>query len=194
MFFVFCADDVVLDRNAVRVLVDEAVVSNAGIVGPKLVLTARATSTVDVGWLVDRYGEAWSIVGPRHNQEQHDAVRDVFFVSAGRCSCAATCSPRSTASTPHARPRRTDLAWRARIAGAGAWSLPPRRAAWCCRSRGGRAHDTGRRTRAHTWAVAGNLQDRVVVVAGVDVPARLAPHTGRGGVASHARPGELQRC
>ncbi len=120
MFFVICADDVVLDPAAVRLLVDEAITSNAGVVGPKLVSDAAPDALVDVGWLVDRYGEAWGIAEPgERDQEQHDAVRDVFFVSARamlvRCDLfAALGGFDGLCASAAAR----DLAWRARLAGA----------------------------------------------------------------------------
>ncbi|HEY3832233.1 MAG TPA: glycosyltransferase [Acidimicrobiia bacterium] len=130
-FFVFCADDVVLDRNAVRMLADEAIASNAGIVGPKLVSDAARDELVDVGWLIDRYGEAWSIAEPgERDQEQHDAVRDVFFVSARamlvRCDLFTALDGFDAACAAAAA---RDLAWRARIAGARVVVAPEARAA-----------------------------------------------------------------
>ncbi len=131
MFFVFCADDVVLDRSALRVLVDEAVASNAGVVGPKLVADDARDVLVDVGWLVDRYGEAWSIAEPgERDQEQHDAARDVFFVSARamlvRCDLFAALGGFDPSCGPAAA---RDLAWRARVAGARVVVAPDARGA-----------------------------------------------------------------
>ena len=81
-FLLFCHDDVTPDRDAVRCMVEEAYRSNAGIVGPKFVDDERPEILLEVGMTVDRYGVPFSGIEPDEvDQEQHDAVRDVFFVS-----------------------------------------------------------------------------------------------------------------
>ena len=81
-FLLFCHDDVVLDPDAVSVMVEEAYRSNAGIVGPKLVDYDHPEILLEVGMAVDHYGVPFSGIEPDEvDQEQHDAVRDVFFVS-----------------------------------------------------------------------------------------------------------------
>src|SRR5262249_32737679 len=81
-FLLFCHDDVVLDPDAVRALVEEAYRSNAGIIGPKLVDYDRPEVLLEVGMTVDHYGVPFSTIEPGEiDQEQHDGVRDVFFVS-----------------------------------------------------------------------------------------------------------------
>jgi GT2 family glycosyltransferase len=78
-FFCFLHDDVALEPDTIRLLVEELYRSNAGIVGPKLVEWDRPGVLQHVGFAVDRFGETDPIVEPGEtDQEQHDAVRDVF--------------------------------------------------------------------------------------------------------------------
>ena len=80
-FFCFLHDDVALEPDAIRLLVEEMYRSNAGIVGPKLVEWGDPTVLQHVGYAVDRFGEIDPLVEPGEtDQEQHDAVRDVFAV------------------------------------------------------------------------------------------------------------------
>jgi GT2 family glycosyltransferase len=78
-FFLFCHDDVALAPETVRVLVEELYRSNAGVVGPKLVSWDDPGVLQHVGLGLDRFGEVDPITEPgEYDQEQHDAVRDVF--------------------------------------------------------------------------------------------------------------------
>lgn len=80
-FFCFCHDDVALDRDAVRVMVEELYRSNAGLVGPKLVTWDEPGVLQHVGLGLDRFGEIDPITEPgEYDQEQHDGVRDVFVL------------------------------------------------------------------------------------------------------------------
>jgi GT2 family glycosyltransferase len=83
--FVFLHDDAAPDPDAIRLLVEEAFRSNAGIVCPKLVEWDEPLRLLGVGASADKAG----VVRPygRHelDQEQHDAVRDVF-VAPGGCT------------------------------------------------------------------------------------------------------------
>ena len=80
-FYLFCHDDVALAPDAVRLLVEEALRSNASVVGPKLVHWDRPDELLDVGFDVDKLGHAAPRVEPGElDQEQHDAVTDVFAV------------------------------------------------------------------------------------------------------------------
>ncbi len=80
-FFLFLHDDVALERDAVTQLVAEIYRSNAGIVGPKLLEWDEPSVLQSVGFGADRFGVALSAVEPGElDQEQHDAVRDVFFL------------------------------------------------------------------------------------------------------------------
>src|SRR5438270_200249 len=85
-YLLFCHDDAAPDPDAVRLLVEEAMRSNAGIVGPKLVQWERPERLADVGLAVDRVGVAHPVVERGElDQEQHDGVRDVFAVP-GACT------------------------------------------------------------------------------------------------------------
>ena len=83
-FFVFCHDDVALAPNTLRLLVQEAVRSNAGIVGPKYVDWDDPARIRQVGLLVDKTGAPISPVEIGElDQEQHDSVQDMFAVPGG---------------------------------------------------------------------------------------------------------------
>lgn len=80
-FFCFTHDDVVLRPDTVTKLIEETFRSNAGVVGPKLVQWDDPSVLQHVGLGADRIGEIDSLIEPdERDQEQHDAVRDVFFL------------------------------------------------------------------------------------------------------------------
>jgi GT2 family glycosyltransferase len=80
-FFCFLHDDVALDPSTISELVAETYRSNAGIVGPKLVDWDRPAVLQHVGLSADRVGIALETAEAGElDQEQHDAVRDVFCV------------------------------------------------------------------------------------------------------------------
>ena len=80
-FFCFCHDDVVLEPDVVRALVEELYRSNAGVVGPKLVSWDDPSVLQHVGLGLDRFGEVDPVTEPgEYDQEQHDAVSDVFVL------------------------------------------------------------------------------------------------------------------
>ncbi len=80
-FFLLCHDDIAPEPDAVRTLVAELFRSNAGIVGPKLTEWDEPRRLQHVGLGLDRFGEVDPIVEPgEYDQEQHDAVRDVFVL------------------------------------------------------------------------------------------------------------------
>ena len=156
-FLLFCHDDVVLGPDAVSVMVEEAYRSNAGIVGPKLVDYDHPEVLLEVGMAVDHYGVPFSGIEPGEiDQEQHDAVRDVFFVSDAVMLVRTDLFHELGGFDPATFPGSDDLdlCWRARLAGAACSSRPtpafgtggPR-----CRTRGRRAgttRGTSRRSRA----------------------------------------------
>ncbi|MCQ3811474.1 MAG: glycosyltransferase [Acidimicrobiia bacterium] len=83
-FFVICHDDVALAPNTLRLLVQEAVRSNAGIVGPKYVDWDDPSRIRQVGLLVDKTGVPIPTVEIGElDQEQHDSVQDMFAVPGG---------------------------------------------------------------------------------------------------------------
>lgn len=80
--FLLLDDRMVLEPTAVSRLVDELSRSNAGLVGPKIVDADDPRILRSVGWIVDRIGEIDDGLEPDEiDQEQHDAVRDVFGLS-----------------------------------------------------------------------------------------------------------------
>lgn len=120
-FLLFCHSDVVPEPSAVRMLVEEAYRSNAAIIGPKLVDVARPEILREVGWSIDRFGVPHSeIERDELDQEQHDAVRDVFFVSDACVLIRADLFTELGGFDPDCDPgaRSLDLCWRARLAAA----------------------------------------------------------------------------
>lgn len=116
-----CHDDVAPAPDAVRQLVEEAFRSNAGVVGPKLVEWDRPHHLLQVGMDCDR----WGLPVPRVergelDQEQHDAVRDVFVAPGGcflvRADLFDTLGGLDTAMA--AMGEDVDLCWRAQVLGA----------------------------------------------------------------------------
>lgn len=80
-FYLFCHDDVRLDPDVIQVMVEEAYRSNAGIVGGKVVQWDQPDRILQVGMGADKTGAPAPIVERGElDQEQHDAVRDVFYV------------------------------------------------------------------------------------------------------------------
>jgi hypothetical protein len=120
-FLLVVHDDVRLDPDATRLLVEETFRSNAGIAGAKLVDWDEPDRLLQVGMSIDKTGWPASLVDRGElDQEQHDAVRDVSTCPAGARSSAPTCSGRSAAST-------RSCAWRARTstcAGGPTWPAP----------------------------------------------------------------------
>jgi GT2 family glycosyltransferase len=120
-FLLFCHDDVVLAPDTVRVMVEEAYRSNAAIVGPKLVDYERPDVLLEVGMAVDHYGVPFSGIEPGEiDQEQHDAVRDVFYVSTAAMLVRSDLFRELGGFDPATSPGfdDVDLCWRARLAGA----------------------------------------------------------------------------
>ncbi len=120
-FLLFCHDDITPDPDAVRLLVEEAYRSNAGIVGPKLVDQEHPEILLEVGMAVDHYGVPYSGIEPDEvDQEQHDGVRDVFFVSDAAMLVRTDLFHELGGFDPATFPGAddVDLCWRARLVGA----------------------------------------------------------------------------
>ena len=82
-FFLFCHHDVALAPDALRLMVEESLRSNAGVVGPKIVNWDRPDELLEIGSSVDKLGYLIPRIEPGElDQEQHDAVSDVFVVSS----------------------------------------------------------------------------------------------------------------
>lgn len=85
-FYLLCHDDIAPEPGVVRLLVEEAFRSNAAVVGPKLVAWDDERQLLQVGEGIDHAGYAAPIVDRGElDQEQHDAVRDVFTIP-GACT------------------------------------------------------------------------------------------------------------
>ncbi len=130
-FFLVCHDDVALDPDAVQVMVGEAYRSNAAIVGPKLVDAEDPEVLLDVGRAIDRLGGSHTGIEPGEvDQEQHDGVRDVFYVSSAAMLVRADLFRELEGFDPDTFPgsEDLDLCWRARLAGARVMVAPDARA------------------------------------------------------------------
>src|SRR5882757_2413075 len=131
VFLLFCHDDVVLDPDAARLLVEEAYRSNAGIIGLKLVVRDNPDVLLEVGMSIDHYGVPFAGIEPDEvDQEQHDGVRDVFYVSHAAMLVRADLFHELGGFDPAAGPDSADidLCWRARLAGARVIVAPAARA------------------------------------------------------------------
>ncbi len=130
-FFLVCHDDVALDPDAIQVMVGEAYRSNAAIVGPKLVEAENPEVLLDVGRALDRLGGSHTGIEPGEvDQEQHDGVRDVFYVSSAAMLVRADLFHELEGFDPDTFPgsEDLDLCWRARLAGARVMVAPDARA------------------------------------------------------------------
>lgn len=126
-FHLLCHDDVALAPDAVRALVQEAYRSNAGIVGPKLVQWDDPGRILQVGVQIDKSGhEINGVDRGELDQEQHDAVRDVFCIPGAatlvRADLFTTLGGYDPAITYLGED--LDLCWRAQVAGARVLVVP----------------------------------------------------------------------
>jgi len=120
-FLIFCHDDVAPEPNALRLMVEESLRSNAGIVAPKLVDWDRDDRLLSVGLSVDKTGATAPLVDRGElDQEQHDSVRDVFAASSAcllvRADLFAELGGFDPAMADYGAD--VDLCWRAQVAGA----------------------------------------------------------------------------
>ena len=120
-----------LEPSTIRLLVEEAYRSNAGIVGPKLVDADNPEVLLEVGMAIDRFGVPYSGIEPGElDQEQHDGVRDVFYVSSAAMLLRADLFAELAGFDPETFPggEDLDLCWRARLIGARVLVAPDARA------------------------------------------------------------------
>jgi hypothetical protein len=111
-------------------MVEEAYRSNAAICGPKLVDWDRPEVLVDVGRAIDRFGGSHTGIEPGElDQEQHDSVRDVFYVTSATMLVRADLFIALNGFDQDAFPgsEDLDLCWRARLAGARVLVVPDAR-------------------------------------------------------------------
>jgi len=130
-YFAVLHGDVAPDADAVRLLVEEALRSNAGIVGPKLVEWDAPERLLGVGLAVDKTGAVAPVVERGElDQEQHDAVRDVFAVPAACLLVRSDLFDALDGFDPEMREQGddVDLCWRAQLVGARVLVAPAARA------------------------------------------------------------------
>jgi len=126
-FFLLMHDDVALEPDAVRLLVEEMFRSNAGLAGPKLVDWDEPRVLSSIGFEVDRFGELDDGLEVHEiDQEQHDAVRDVFALSSACLMVRADLFRRigGFESTIAFHGESLDLCWRVHLAGARVLVVP----------------------------------------------------------------------
>ena len=83
-FLLFCHDDVALDEACVSTLMGELYRQNAGIAGPKMVRWDDDRKLLQLGMGSDRFGVLVDQVERgEFDQEQYEAVRDVFVAPGG---------------------------------------------------------------------------------------------------------------
>ena len=113
--------------TAVRAMVEEAFRSNAGIVTPKVVEWDDPTRLLSVGESADKTGVRAPIVERGElDQEQHDAVRDVFCAPGGCTLVRADLFAVLGGFDPAMEllGEDLDLSWRAQVAGARVVAVP----------------------------------------------------------------------
>lgn len=138
-FFCFCHDDVALEPDAIRLLVEESFRSNAGLVGPKLVDWDNPRVLLEVGIAADKVGVAAPYAERGElDQEQHDAVRDVFVVPGACLLTRADLFAHLGGFDPEIDGHGEDLelAWRTHLAGARVLVVPSARVRHGERARG----------------------------------------------------------
>ncbi|MGZ4683920.1 MAG: glycosyltransferase, partial [Acidimicrobiales bacterium] len=131
-FFLFCHDDVRLDPDVIQVMVEEAYRSNAGVIGAKLVEWDDPQRILQVGMGADKTGAPAPYVERGElDQEQHDAVRDVFYVPGGVTLVRADLFKALGGFDPGIEllGEDLDLSWRAHVAGARVLGAPAARVA-----------------------------------------------------------------
>lgn len=120
-FFLFCHDDVVLDRDATRQLVEESFRANAGVVSPKVVSADDRRVLLQVGLGMHRLGTpAPRVHAGELDQAQHDEAREIFVAPGG---CTLVRSDLFEALEGYDASMAlfgedVDFSWRAQIAGA----------------------------------------------------------------------------
>jgi GT2 family glycosyltransferase len=128
--FLFCHDDVALAPDAVRLMVEEAFRSNAGVASPKFVQWDAPERLLAVGLTTDKVGAVRNIVDPGElDQEQHDAVREVLVAPSGAMLVRADLFAALGGFDPvvDRDGEDIDLSWRARLFGARVMVVPAAR-------------------------------------------------------------------
>jgi GT2 family glycosyltransferase len=119
--FLFCHDDVVLEPDTLRTLVDETYRSNCAVVGPKQVRWDAPRELLTVGMGADKLGyPVERVERGEFDQGQHDSTRDVFYLAGGctliRSDLFGVIGGFDEAMDVHGDD--LDICWRAHVAGA----------------------------------------------------------------------------
>lgn len=120
-YFLLLHDDVALAPDAVRILVEESLRSKAAVVGPKLLEWDDPKRLQSVGFEGDRFGDLFDVVEPHEvDQEQHDAIRDVFVLSTACLLVRADLFRKLGGFEPSIRRygEGLDFCWRVHLSGA----------------------------------------------------------------------------
>ncbi|MCP3912258.1 MAG: glycosyltransferase [Actinomycetia bacterium] len=126
-FLLICHDDIELTPNTVRVLVEEAFRNNAAILGPKIVDWQHPNELLQVGLEADKFGVSAPIAEPHElDQEQYDAVRDVFHLPGAATLVRADLFRELGGFDPEITflGEDLDLCWRAHVMGARVLVVP----------------------------------------------------------------------
>lgn len=119
--YAFLHDDAAPEPDAIRLLVEEAFRSNAGVVAPKLVMWEEPERLLQVGESIDKSGAPAALAERGElDQEQHDSVRDVFVAPGGCTLVRADLFAALGGYDPAIKVLGddVDLSWRAQVAGA----------------------------------------------------------------------------
>lgn len=125
--YLFCHDDVVLAPDAVRMLVEEAFRSNAGVASPKYVVWEAPEHLLAVGLTTDKVGAVRNLVDRGElDQEQHDSVREILVAPGGATLVRADLFSALGGfdGVVDSDGEDLDLSWRARLAGARLVAVP----------------------------------------------------------------------
>ncbi|MEC8922008.1 MAG: glycosyltransferase family 2 protein, partial [Actinomycetota bacterium] len=119
-FYLFLHDDVALAPDAVSLLVAEALESNAGILGPKILRWDDPSRILEMGGTIDAFGVLTPYVESGElDQQQHDRVRDAFVVSSVAMLVRVDLFETIEGFDPRIKSigEDVDLCWRAQLAG-----------------------------------------------------------------------------
>lgn len=119
-FYLFLDEGTALTADSVSLLVEEAVQSNAGILGPKVLDWDDPSRIMSMGSLVDAFGVETAFVEVGElDQQQHDRVREAFTVSGEAVLVRSDLFQTLGGFDPRIDGSEAflDLCWRAQIAG-----------------------------------------------------------------------------
>ena len=147
-FYLFLNDSTALASDSVSLLVAEAVESNAGILGPKILDWDDPSRIASMGSIVDAFGvETAFVEAGELDQQQHDRVREAFTVTGEAVLVRSDLFETLGGFDPKivGGQEYLDLCWRAQIAGGRVLVVPQA----TVRSRQKAAAGTGATTRRY---------------------------------------------